>query len=354
MTSRERVLAAINHEPVDRVPLDFGCTSEVWVKMKEHFGSDEAINEALHLDASAWVDAEYIGPPLPEGEEGEFVDYWGISSKPIDYGTGVYYETSFHPLADAKTIDDLERYPWPSTEWFDYLKMRDAALAAREKGVVKCGYMAIFFYHNLLRGLERSLMDPLDDSVFTHHLLKRIGDFFYAYHLRMFQACAGLIDLCEVTDDYGSQRAPLISLQLFREFYKPHVQRFIDLCHSFNVKVFHHDDGAIRPLLPDLVEMGIDVLDPVQSVCPGMEMEGLKRDFGHRLCFHGGIDNQYVLPFGKPDDVRREVRHAIDVLASDGTGYILAPCHALQSVTPVENILAMYDEAWNYGRFVSG
>jgi uroporphyrinogen decarboxylase len=96
--------------------------------------------------------------------------------------------------------------------------------------------------------------------------------------------------------------------------------------------------------------MGIEILNPVQSACPGMEMNGLKRDFGDKLCFHGGMDNQEVLPFGTPDDVRAAVREAIDALASNGTGYILAPCHNIQAVTPLENIIAMYDEAWRYGK----
>ena len=109
-------------------------------------------------------------------------------------------------------------------------------------------------------------------------------------------------------------------------------------------------DLAIRPFLPDLVEMGIDILNPIQSLCPGMEMEGLKRDFGRSLCFHGGIDNQQIMPFGTPDEVRAEVRRAIDTLAGDGTGYIVAPCHNLQVASPVENIIAMYDEAWRYGK----
>jgi uroporphyrinogen decarboxylase len=158
------------------------------------------------------------------------------------------------------------------------------------------------------------------------------------------------VDIAQVTDDYGSQTGPLISLQTFQEFYKPHLRRFIDLCHEFGIKVFHHDDGAIRLFLPDLVAMGIDILNPVQHTCPGMEREGLKRDFGGRICFHGGIDNQKVLPFGTTEEVRQEVRRSIDALASDATGYILAPCHNLQAVSPIENIVAMYEEAFDYGR----
>ena len=350
VNSRERVLAAINHQPLDRVPTDIWATPEVWQKLGERFGTGVDIYEALHIDGFAQVGAEYVGPALPETEEGEIVDYWGIRSRAVDYGTGVYYEQSFNPLSGARSIDDLERYQWPSADWFDYSGMRAAAERAREKQAVKCGYMAMFYHHNLLRGFEASLLDPHDDADFTRHLLGRISEFFYEYHRRMFEACEGLIDVAEVTDDFGSQTGPLISLQTFRDFYRPHMERFIALCQSFGIKVFHHDDGAIRAFLPDLVEMGIDILNPVQSACPGMEMEGLKGDFGDRVCFHGGIDNQWVMPFGSAQDVRRAVREAIGALASDGTGYIVAPCHALQAVSPMENIIAMYQEAWEYGR----
>lgn len=350
MNSRERVLAAINHERPDRIPTDFSATPEVWQKLKDHFGPDADVQQALHIDGIAYVGPDYVGPPLPEAPPGESVNLWGMRYRPINYGTGVYHEQCFHPLAEARTIDDLERYPWPSPDWFDYSKMPAAARAARQKRAVKCGDIAPFYYHNQLRGLQRSLTDPHDDPEFTRHLLTRLCDFFYEHHLRMFETCEGLVDIGDVTDDYGSQTGLLISKKTFDEFYRPHVRRFIEMWHGFGLKVFHHDDGAIRPLLPDLVGMGIDILNPVQSVCPGMEMKGLKRDFGRDLCFHGGMDNQRVLPFGTPGEVRREVRRAIDALAGDGTGYILAPCHNLQAVSPVENILAMYDEAWNYGK----
>ncbi|MHB9023250.1 MAG: uroporphyrinogen decarboxylase family protein [Armatimonadota bacterium] len=350
MNARERMLAAIRHQKPDRIPTDIWATGEVWAKLRGHFGDDADIGALLHIDGMAGVGPAYIGPPLPEMPAGESVDYWGLRFRNIDYGTGSYAEQSFYPLVSAQTIDDLERYAWPQADWFDFSGLRARAKAAGETRVVMAGYMAPFFYHNLLRGLETSLMDPHDDPAFTHHLLRRISDFFYEYHLRLFESADGCIDIAQVTDDYGSQTGLLISKETFDAFYRPHLQRFIDLCHGFGITVFHHDDGAIRPLLPDLVAMGIDILNPVQAVCPGMEMTGLKRDFGERLCFHGGIDNQEILPFGTPQQVRAAVREAIDALAGDGTGYILAPCHNLQAVTPVENIIAMYDEAWNYGR----
>jgi uroporphyrinogen decarboxylase len=352
MTSRERLLAAMNHDRCDRVPTDIWATDEVWQKLMPRFGSTrEQVYASLHIDAIVGIAPDYTGPAVPALPDDEQGNFWGMRSRRISYQTGTYWEQSFFPLAEVRTVKDLDEYRWPRTGWFDYSTLARRAREARQGHVVECGYMAPFFYHNLLRGLETSLMDPLDDPELTHGIIDRVCGFFFEHHLSMFEACPGLIDIAQVTDDYGSQTGPLISLVTFREFYKPWLQRFIDLCHSFGIKVFHHDDGSIREFLPDLMTMGIDILNPVQHTCPGMEREGLKRDFGGRVCFHGGIDNQQVLPFGTPADVRREVRRSIDALAPDGTGYILAPCHNLQAVSPVENIVAMYEEAFDYGRF---
>jgi len=359
MDSRERVLAAVNHEKFDRVPTDIWATPEVLKKLKDYFGSNANIYPMLHIDGIAGVEGiKYIGPVKPPKriprKGWEILPWewmWGIKTRKVRFRTGVYYEPVAYPLADAKTVDDLEKYRWPRADWFDYSKMRRHAEAARRKQVVMSGYMAPFYLHNLLRGLHISLVDPFTNPEFTHHLLNRISDFLYEHHLHMFEACEGLIDLTQVSDDFGTQTSPMIKVETFREFYRPHLERFIDLAHRFGIKVFHHDDGGIRPLIPDLVEMGIDILNPLQWTCPGMELEGLKRDFGRHLCFHGGVDNQHILPFGTPEEVRAEVRHCIDVLSGDGTGYILAPCHNIQPNTPVENIIAMYDEAFKYGQF---
>lgn len=351
VNSRERMLAVLNHETPDRVPTDIWAVGEVWAALRAHFGEGADLHAALHIDGFAGVGPTYIGPALPAVGEGETVDFWGIRSKPISFGGGEYYEQSHYPLAGAETIDDLEAYAWPSADWFDYSGMADAARRGRQTQLVQWGYMAPLTYHIYLRGLENALMDPLVAPEFTHHLLNRLGEFFCEHHRRGFEACEGLIDVTQVTDDYGMQTGPIMSLETFRAFYRPQDQRFIDLAREFGVTVFHHDDGAIRLFIPDLVEMGIDILNPIQWRCPGMEMAGLKRDFGAALVFHGGIDNQQTLPFGSAADVRAEVRLAIDTLADDRTGYVLAPCHNIQANTPIENILALYDEAHQYGRF---
>ncbi len=351
MNSRERMLAAINRQPVDRIPTDIWATSGVWAKLSGLFGGKAAIYENLHIDGFASIGwPEYVGPQLPQMPDGESVDFWGIRKRRVAHEGGAYNEQYFCPLDGAQTIDDLDKYAWPDAGWFDYPQLRAKAENGGKSRAVICGYMAPFYYHNMLRGLEQSLIDPLIEPEFTHDLIGRISDFFYDHHRRIFEACDGLIDVAEVTDDLGSQTGPLINVELYREFYAPHHRRFIDLCHEFGVKVFHHDCGSCRPFLPLLVEMGIDILNPIQRCCPGMDMTELKKEFGGRICFHGAVENQRILPFGTPEDVRAEVRHCMDALASDGTGYILAPCHNLQVNTPVENIVAMYDEAWKYGK----
>jgi len=352
MNSRERVLAAINLEPVDRIPTDIWATHEVFNMLENYFGDSEKINQELHIDGLKGVGGKYIGPDMPKVGSDEYIDVWGIVYKKVPFKTGAYDEQSITPLSYAKTIDDLENFPyWQKSDYYDYTDGIKVLKKARETHATTSGYMAIFYYHNLLRGLEQSLIDPYDDPDFTHHLLNKISDSFYSYHRKMFETWDGLLDITQVTDDYGSQHGTLISLNIFREFYKPHIKRFIDLAKEFGIKIMHHDDGAMRPFLPELVELGIDILNPVQHNCPGMEIDKLKDDFGDKICFHGGIENQEILPFGTTEEVRKEVRACIDNLGRNKTGYILAPCHNIQPVTPIENIIAMYDEAWHYGKF---
>ena len=345
MNARERILAAVRHQPVDRVPTDIWATREVNQKLLDHFGDWDTVRRELHIDGIVYPGSRYIGPPIVEGS-----DEWGNRYRFIQHETGTYHEQCHYALAHAQTGDDVLAYNWPQASWWDFVETRAQCVEARKHQVVSCGYMAPFYHHNKLRGLEQSLVDPCENPDLTHLILQKLSDFFCAQHRAMFEACEGLIDFCQVTDDLGSQTGPMMSLDMYREFYRPHHERFCNLCKEFGIHIFHHDDGSCRLFLPDLVGMGVEVLNPVQHNCPGMECDGLKRDFGKNLCFHGGIDNQKILPFGTPDEVRAEVRRCIDSLASDGTGYILAPCHNLQPNTPLENILAMYDEAWQHGK----
>ncbi len=353
LTPRERILAAIRHQPVDRLPTDMWATLEVYDKLYAHLGVDNTIElyDRLGIDGIMGISPPYIGPELRIGPDYQ-EDEWGCGYRPQAYATGVYLEQVHYPLAYAETIADLQAYRWPSPDWYDYAAL--PRLAARYPNrAIRCGYTAVFFYHNKLRGLELSLTDPFLRPEFTHYLIERISDFFTEYHRRCFEAGRGVIDMTEVTDDFGHQNGLLISPKTFAQFYRDPIQRAIDLAKSYGLIVFHHDDGDVRPLLPVLAEMEIDVLNPIQWRCGNWYLERLKTDFGARICFHGGIDNQETLPFGTPEDVRAEVKRLVETLGRDGTGYIIAPCHNLQPHTPLDNIIALYDAAREYGTLIS-
>jgi uroporphyrinogen decarboxylase len=352
MNHRERIQAAICHQPVDRIPTDIWATDEVWDKLRHHFGvsDNKAVYDALDVDGIIGIAPPYIGPPLRvDGDYHE--NEWGMGYRSQVYPTGIYDEQVHYPLAEAQTIDDLERYRWPSPDWYNYDAL--PVLAGRiSDRAVECGYTAVFYYHNLLRGLEQSLVDPLEKPEFTHHLIARLSDFFTEYHRRCFEATRGLILTTQVTDDWGSQHGLLTSQRVFETFYRTSTQRAIDLAKRYGIHVFHHDDGDMRALLPTLVEMGIDILNPVQWRCGNWNLTEIKARYGQAVCFHSAVDNQQTLPFGTPEDVRQQVQWLIQALAPDHTGFIIGPCHNLQAVTPIENIIALYDAARKYGTFV--
>jgi uroporphyrinogen decarboxylase len=353
MNHRERILAAIRHQPVDRLPTDIWATQEVWQQLHAHFQVDTrlAVYDRLGIDGIFSVLPPYVGPE-PRREEGYWENEWGMGYRLQEYATGAYSEQVHFPLAGAESIADLQAYGWPSPDWYDYDALPEM-IAQYPGRAIDCGYTAILYWHNQLRGLELSLMDPLLRPDSTRYLIERVSEFFIEFHRRCFEATRGLADITQVTDDLGSQHGLLISPQVFEQFYRAPMQRAIDLAKSFDRYVFHHDDGDLRPLLPTLAQMGIDILNPIQWRCGDWDLAALKREYGSRLCFHGGIDNQQTFPFGIPDDVRAEVKRLVAALGSDRTGFIVAPCHNLQANTPVENIVAAYEAAREYGSFPS-
>jgi uroporphyrinogen decarboxylase len=192
--------------------------------------------------------------------------------------------------------------------------------------------------------MEQAYEDLIVSPEIADAIMGHLFDFHYELMRRIFEAGGGKIDLTYLAEDLGGQNGPLMSLELYRRFLRPGQKKMADLARSFGIHVFYHTDGAARMFLPDLIDVvGIEVLNPLQWRCPGMELAGLVRDFGRRVAFHGGIDNQQTLPFGTVEDVRREVREVGRVMA--GARWICAPCHNIQAVSPVENVLAMYEEA---------
>lgn len=345
MSPRERLEAVLKHEKPDRVPMDYWATGEATNKLMKHLGVPDmdALFKRLHIDAGCAVGGRYIGPPAPAGQ-----DIWGRRFRDVKYATGTYNECTYHPLAQYDTVDQIERnYAWPSPDWWDYAHVRDA-IKGKEHLPVKGGGSEPFLMYCQLRGLEQGFADLIEHPDIVHTCLDKLFGLAYENTRRVYEQIPGKVMIAYVAEDMGSQESLLFSPKQLHEFLFPRMKRMMDLVHSAGAYVFHHSDGAIRPIIPDLIEMGIDVLNPVQWRCKGMDRAELKHDFGARVVFHGAVDNQQTLAFGTVDDVVEEVRYNLAVL-NKGGGYILAPCHNIQAVSPPENIVAMYDTCYHEG-----
>lgn len=345
MTPRERWLAVLNREPFDRTPLDYRATPEVNAALIEHMGAAnlDEVKQRLHIDPVISVGPRYIGPAPEPGK-----DIWGVGRKVVDYGTGSYNECVSHPLAEYETVAEIEaNYQFPSLDWYDFSGI-PAQIEGKEDWVIHGGAYEEYAQYRFLRGVEQGYMDLYDKPDIVHYVMGKLTDYTYGMCERIYEAIPGRVVWCWVAEDFGTQEALIVSPKLIAEFFVPHMKRMIDLAHDHGVFVFHHSDGAVRENIPQMIEAGIDVLDPVQWRCRGMEREGLVADFGDRIGFHGGMDNQFTLARGSEADVRREVRENIEILGSKGC-YILGPCHNIQPITPPELIVAMYEEAYEVG-----
>ncbi len=345
MTPRERGLAVLRRQKPDRVPLDYRATSELTAKLLRHLGcaSVEEMYVRLHVDHVVSVAPLYVGPPLPPD-----ADVFGCRFADVDYGTGSYPECVYSPLARYQTVEEIEReYTWPSPDWYDYSTIPDQ-LAGWEASPVSGGGSEPFLTYKNLRGMEQAFLDLVLHPEIVHYCLDRLYGLAYDRTLRTYEQARGQVLLTGVAEDMGAQYDLMYSPEQIREFFLPHMKRMIDLAHQAGAYVMHHSDGAVRKIIPEMIGIGIDVLDPVQWRCAGMEREGLKRDFGDRLVFHGAMDNQYTLPFGTVEEVRQEVLDNYRILGAGG-GYVLGPCHNIQAVGPPENVVAMYEAAYEHG-----
>ena len=348
MTHRERIMAAITHQPTDRVPLDYWGVPEITQRLMDHFSVKDmlGLSKALDLDKIMGVGAPMI---KPDGR-GE----WNVETKriPLPDGSGHYDEPVSHPIGDYETIEEIEaNYEWPTTDMFDYSKVKEQCEHYHSQGyAVSGGYISLTYFYEMVRGTEQMLLDFAADKKMAEYVLYKLNEFASAHVRKLLEAADGLIDITEVTDDFGSQHGLLMSEKMIERYLGKYYDENVAMGKSFGAKIFHHDDGAIQSLVPWIVGKGCEILNPLQWHLPGWDLHKLKSEFGKKLCFHGGIDNQEVLAFRGPEEVKAEVRACIDALYGDKTGYILAPCHNIQAITPVENVIVMYEYAREYGR----
>ena len=344
---RERVRLALSHQLADRVPIAMVCSG---INPPAHADLSAYLRETRGLTVEEYLDPlidiasvapDYVGPQLGPGE-----DIWGVVRSPMSYGRGTYDEIEHYPLALATSPRDLEAHRWPTTAWFDYTSL-PVQIARTNRGSPFCIMVRggnLFETSWYMRGFQQSFLDMALAPGLVQDILTRVTDFYIAHTREMLRAGDGEIDLVFTADDIGGQQGLLMSLDTWQTFLKSHHARMNEAVHQFGAKVIYHTDGAVMRAVPGLIEMGVDVLQALQFDVKGMDPVALKRDFGDRLCFEGGISVQKTLPFGTAEEVREEVLARIAVLGKKG-GYILGPAHAIQAGTPPENIVAMFDTA---------
>jgi len=245
-------------------------------------------------------------------------------------------------LTDAQSLADLKMFAWPTPDQFDHAPLAAQCNSMGEYAILY-GFADVWQRPALVRGWEGMFLDMATRPEWAHFLSRTFTDFYKEDYTRAAEATNGRIDLYLLISDLGSQHGPLISTTMFREFVAPYIREMVECIHGLGGKALFHSCGLIRSLIPELIELEIDVLDPIQPVGPTMSPEQLQAEFGGRLSFHGGIDMQHLLPHGTVEDVRAEVRRYCDVLGRDG-GYILGPAHLFQPDVPPENILAVYQD----------
>jgi uroporphyrinogen decarboxylase len=379
MTPRERVRTALNHQEPDRVPIALGGSAQHlaeqrYVILRDHFGVKDIPRRTLVgfyttpdynpvLDQLG-TDIRYvhIRPPqkfpvnslLNKDEFTEFTDEWGLTHR---FSTG-YYELAGMPLYEHFTKDGIESFPWPDP----YDPVRVEGVAEETKQLYEETDFALALHRpvygnlwemaKLLLGMEKALMATLLEPEMLGRLFWKLAEVQFGFYDVMLEIVGSYIEYVEMAEDLGTNLGPMFSPAFYRDVMKPVHIDFIKQIKAKapGVKVLLHNDGAIREFLPDLIEAGFDILNPIESHLPGMEPAGLKRDFGDALVFQGGVNVKEILPKGTEEEIRTEVRKRIEEMGPGG-GYILGPTHNLSNDIPLENILIFFKAGLELGTY---
>jgi uroporphyrinogen decarboxylase len=369
MTPRERVLKALNHEETDRVPIDFGSTNNTGItapayeRLKDYLGVQRETHIFDRSQQLVYVDEEVLqhfsvdtrglilkGPEKAPDEElpnNSFRDEWGIIRRqPKD---SPYFDLVYSPFGEEMTSKLIDAYPWPDPkDPGRYRGLKEEA--ARWRGA---GYAVVLQFRGgfigqsqLLRGFENWFADLLLQPELLGELLDRTLDFSMQVASQAVALVGDNVDVLGYADDIGMQTGPMISPQVYRQVIKPRQAKFIDHLKTISggKKVLYHSCGSIFDLMEDLIEIGVDAYNPVQTTAYKMDLVELKERFGDRITFWGGVDTHRILNKGTVEEVRRETRRVIEIL-SPGGGFILNSVHNIQPDVPPENICAMFDEA---------
>lgn len=347
MNSKERVRAAVQHKKTDYVPSTMQCVEAAWEKIRKEFGAgdNDQVMERLKIDVRNLDLPPYIGPELPiiqnAAGEKEYTHPFGY--RYVQKWNGIEYNchTVHRPLEGIETMEQfLQFQEWPSSDHFDYEAVKRFCDKHKDKAI-RIGWPGPYQVFMEMYPPQDFYMLMADEPELVKAMLNRYSEFYLELYERMLIAGDGAIDLLRTCDDYGTQISLLFGPDMWEEYFAENTKRLVTLAHKYGCFFMQHSCGAIRGIIPKLVECGVDILDPIQKVV-GMDPEGLKRDFGNVLSFQGGVDTQALLPFGTPEEVKKEAAHFIKALSQEG-GYILGPSQDFEGDVPVENIVALYD-----------
>lgn len=348
MTSRERVLSTFNRAGYDRIPVKHEGTPEVNRMIMGHFGLKN-MEQLLRVvgDDFRYVEPVYIGPELRTFPDGSVEGYWGERYKYVAFDGGRYLESSYQPFAGVEHLEDLDRSHFPAADWFGYSTIRAQCEKLRSRGVAVCfgtaGDMDFINSIARARGTEQVLIDLITDDPVYLEIMEARYRFYYEMHRRALEAAGGLIDFTHIGEDLGTQKAQIISHEIFERHFAPKFGKYFEMVHSYGARTMMHMCGCVIAFLPRLIELGLDVYDVVQPAVPEMDIAELKRRFGDRLTFCGSVCVQSTLAFGTPEQVAAEVQRRLSLFPKGGL--FLGPTHAIQVGSPLENVLALYRSA---------
>ncbi|MHC4664398.1 MAG: uroporphyrinogen decarboxylase family protein [Planctomycetota bacterium] len=380
MTSRERVVRALNHEIPDRVPIDLGgfqtgIHKKAYVDLLGHLGLEEDIVTLDPVQQLAKpseeilkrfrVDVRYVCAHGPESFKGgieqnmrggrlwhDLRDEFGVVWSMPD-NQQLYMDISHHPLAKA-TVEDIADYPFPDgSDTTRFSGVREDALKVRNETpyAISTGIGGVVYeYCWYMRGLERWFLDMIENPAFCEALLDKMLKFWLDYHTGFMAEVGDIVDVVMIGDDLAGQHGPLFSPQFYRRVVKPRQKKLVRHIKSLTkAKIWYHTCGSCVEYIPDLIDNGIDILNPVQISAERMGPGELKKRFGDKIVLWGGaIDTQHVLPFAKPDEIREHVRKNIEIFKPGG-GYVFNNVHNIQAGVPAENVVALFDAAYEYG-----
>lgn len=344
MVPRDRFYAVLDGIRPDRFPMWFGGDPETLKNVSDYLGTEgeEETLDRLGIDFRT-LRPEYVGPELKSYDDGSWETFWGIRRKGEYYGQAIT-----HPLQEAESVEDLEDYEWPSLDNWSVDHLEEEAELYRDYAIISGSWSPFFHDATDLIGFETCLTKMIQNPEVVEAVVNRCFDFYYELSRRSFEKIGREIDLFFVGNDFGGKSGLLFSPELWRRFIRGPLKKLVDMAHANGSKFALHSCGDVEEIIPDLIEIGVDILNPIQVSAEHMDPEKLVDKYGDSLVFFGGIDEKELLRYGTEEEVRKETRRIIDVLGSYNR-YIVAPSHDyLLPDLPPENIVAMYEEAKGY------